>query len=1144
MHTVYCLPRPALRALIPLSVLLLLTGLAASGDGRLQAAPTISLNPTSGPPGTSVRVTGSGWSNVPGEIRWDNVPNGTLLGPFQPNANGSFVAMISIPSNASGGAHTVWACQYCDGGPRPAITASAPFTVTGVITRPTQVVIAPTPRPLPTACDPRGVAGETVIDFESYALGARLDGTTTAEGIRFLGEDALVVFDPTVATRSPTRALMNDFAGREFGSINIPIRIGLANVADFAGVFVGLNEQIWADEPFTATLTAFGVDDDGHRMVVGTDSDTLGPAATPIRVCLSVEAPGRIFEVTIDYTGTGGVAEPEVIDDLILRGAEEPVPVPGDDLPPVVEIVEPEDGALVTEPYLRLQGEVTEDRELERVEVWLNDSLYRDIGFTPAGYTEEGDRRYLFALDPIPVSALIPCAINRLEVRAFDAAGNSGLDLSSIRSLVGDLEVVSAAPVQALYGAPLVQGKATAFRVRVNSTFPCPVSSSFGLDLPGSEWWSLPPATGRWVPAIHEGMAYPSVWGPVPIPANATDFEVMLPYVSSGSEATAWNESASPAGVLEGREAGGVYGPDVRVAPRPTGTQASFSVEIDPDDAIQETDEDNNQWISEPQDVFDTRGLHFYFVPWLFNISPQPGETESDYEFYLRESGYTDVAARLDAVQDAESRGAVALNVALSDDDIERLHREGTRFVEYFLGAFPIADSEISLEFGETMYFEDEYLAGRDINTCNSGDFSNGLNDMVIAAHPDIDMVILFRVMGCCGQSPGVYFDAGLELVGWPPDWHHLMVNSERSPSDRDYYCWDWTFPLQGAAEYTIGHELSHYLLGMPGECYDCLNPDHLDVDCAYCNTDVDGFWVNRWTPMPQGMDYMMESVCDGCMAWNRLEPSRKKNGAVNPDGYRHAIEVFSPDSDPDVLLVRGDLARSGEVAFEPFLILEEGTPDIRLGPDGDYFIVLLGEQGEELGRWGFSVQFLTFGPAPSLPVEIDSVHLSYRVEWQEGTRRIELQDREGNVLGSREVSRGLPEVRIVEPNGGDVWLAGRDYTVRWDASDPDGDPLSFSISLSRDGGESWTPLDIDLVEPEYRIRTDGFEPGGAYLVRILASDGVNTSLDVSDAAFQVVAAEPLRIPQLAMAGLVLLALVGVGMIVAAFLLRRAQTRR
>ena len=55
--------------------------------------------------------------------------------PSRRTANGSFVAMISIPSNASGGAHTVWACQYCDGAVRPAIRASAPFTVTGVITR-------------------------------------------------------------------------------------------------------------------------------------------------------------------------------------------------------------------------------------------------------------------------------------------------------------------------------------------------------------------------------------------------------------------------------------------------------------------------------------------------------------------------------------------------------------------------------------------------------------------------------------------------------------------------------------------------------------------------------------------------------------------------------------------------------------------------------------------------------------------------------------------------------------------------------------------------------------------------------------------------------------------------------------------------
>ncbi len=141
----------------------------------------------------------------------------------------------------------------------------------------TAVIDPPTPSRPRTACDARGGAGETVVDFESFSPGQRLDGTTLPQGISFIGDDALVVFSPAVSTHSPWRALMNDYAGREFGSVNIPIRIRFSALADFVGVVVGLNERIWVHEPFTATLTAFGFDESGHRQVVGSDVETLQP---------------------------------------------------------------------------------------------------------------------------------------------------------------------------------------------------------------------------------------------------------------------------------------------------------------------------------------------------------------------------------------------------------------------------------------------------------------------------------------------------------------------------------------------------------------------------------------------------------------------------------------------------------------------------------------------------------------------------------------------------------------------------------------------------------------------------------------------------------------------------------------------------
>ena len=1123
-------------------LVLLLAAPAGTASGRPRQAASLSLTPSSGPPGTTVTVYGSGFppsgGTPPHEIHWDSLA-GPVLGTFTTNPNGAFTATIVVPANASPGGHTVIACAGCNLITRPPITASATFQVTPPIAAPTPVIVLP---PIRTACDPRGGAGELVIDFDDLAVGTRLDGQTRPGGVTFLGEDALVVFTPRVTTRSQRQALMNDFAGREFGSINVPVRIGFETLQDFVGMFVGLNERVWADEPLTATLTAFGYDAEGRRVVVGSDTETFGPGATPITRCLAVEAAGRIFEVTLNYDAPGGAAEPEVLDDLIVRGPEVPVPLPVDDRPPRVEIESPADGSLISEPYPRLQGTVREDRALARLELWLNGRLYRELGASPEGYADDGDRLYRFGLNPIPLAELQPCADNLIEVRAYDTSGNQGADRAAVAVWVGDLALESAEAVQALFGAPLVHGKSTAFRIRVSSTFDCPVETLIRLELPEGQWDTHPPSSGHSVIGVPPGYAYPSAWGPVRIPAHAAAFEIMLPPIAAGEEGEAMSLATYPQGLVSGGEASGIYGPQLRNVPRPRADEASFAVELDPAGALAEMDEDNNRLEIPPQPVLRTRPVRMVFVPWLFDLDPGPLETESDYRYYLRESGYSDVDTRIDAARAALDGGRVPLHVALAEDDVERLEREARRFVEFFLGSFPIADSQISYRLIDNMYFQAEYLSAHGYNPCHYWNWHEDVNDLVFATYPDTDVVILFRVMGCCGQSPGVYVDAGLELAGSPPDWRHRVNNPDLSPGDAGYACWDWTFPLQGAAEYVIGHELNHWFLHMPGECYACSQAGHLDVDCASCTLDAEGFWVNRWQSFALGSPYFSHSVCDGCEYWNRLDPSWKKSGVLNPDGYRAAIEAFASIADPQVLIVRGDAARSGEVTLDAFMLMPEGVPDLAPGAPGAYSLVLLGAQEQVLGTWGFDVSFTVYGPPPSLPVEVERAHFAHRVEWPEEVARIELRDGAGRVVAARAVSAHAPQVRVLEPNGGET-LRGRATTVRWEAQDADGDELSFTLALSSDGGETWTPLEIDLEATSHRLGTAGLAPGTEYVVRVLASDGVHTAFDVSDAPFSI--AERLRLPVPAAVawGAAGLAAIGVGLI-AYGLLRRPSRRR
>jgi prefoldin subunit 5 len=97
--------------------------------------PSLTLNPTSGPVGTSVIATGYGFpaptttNSVNATISWPGVTN--YVGSAMVDSTGTFTATFTVPS-AVGGANTVTALQNSTG--TFASTATATFTVTALFT--------------------------------------------------------------------------------------------------------------------------------------------------------------------------------------------------------------------------------------------------------------------------------------------------------------------------------------------------------------------------------------------------------------------------------------------------------------------------------------------------------------------------------------------------------------------------------------------------------------------------------------------------------------------------------------------------------------------------------------------------------------------------------------------------------------------------------------------------------------------------------------------------------------------------------------------------------------------------------------------------------------------------------------------------
>jgi hypothetical protein len=116
-------------------------------------------------------------------------------------------------------------------------------------------------------------------------------------------------------------------------------------------------------------------------------------------------------------------------------------------------------------------------------------------------------------------------------------------------------------------------------------------------------------------------------------------------------------------------------------------------------------------------------------------------------------------------------------------------------------------------------------------------------------------------------------------------------------------------------------------------------------------------------------------------------------------------------------------------------------------------------------------------------------------------------------VLAERPFSQHAPQVQLESPNGGEVFTGP--FEIHWKASDEDGDPLSYTLQYSPDDGQTWQALAVGLTEPSYQVLSlyslTGSDQG---LVRVLASDGTQTSSDVSDGTFSIPNSPPMPVVQ------------------------------
>jgi hypothetical protein len=199
------------------------------------------------------------------------------------------------------------------------------------------------------------------------------------------------------------------------------------------------------------------------------------------------------------------------------------------------------------------------------------------------------------------------------------------------------------------------------------------------------------------------------------------------------------------------------------------------------------------------------------------------------------------------------------------------------------------------------------------------------------------------------------------------------------------------------------------------------------------------------------------------------------------------------------VYYISGFANRKGTGQLRPVFV-QPGFPMEPPVP-GEYSLELLDANGRSLLSLPF---FVTFVDVEG--IETDSFYFDFQIPAREGTAEIQL--RHGRtLLDTIRISKNAPTVAVRSPNGGEQWKGAQ--TIEWTAEDADRDALTFNILYTPNDGETWIPVASGIQRNTYDLDTDTLPGGTQARIRVVATDGFNTSQDDSDAVFTVVNKAP-----------------------------------
>jgi len=291
-----------------------------------------------------------------------------------------------------------------------------------------------------------------------------------------------------------------------------------------------------------------------------------------------------------------------------------------------------------------------------------------------------------------------------------------------------------------------------------------------------------------------------------------------------------------------------------------------------------------------------------------------------------------------------------------------------------------------------------------------------------------------------------------------------------------------------------VAHEIGH-TYGWVAEdhpyCCEEDRPFHFNAK-IFGDVPAPGFWVEKNLVFDNNYKDLMKDLSPVQLIW------------ISKDTFMFLIDKLKVDPDPPVILFSGIIAKNNTAVFNPWYRYDS-ILDIQLNNPGEYSVVYLDGNEQVLAQTGFDLSFLPIiGSEPVFPiVEDDEAPFAIRIPDVPGTAKMLIK--KGIVtLGERVISSNAPTIQILSPNGGEQFLTGDTINVSWAAADSDGDDLFYTVFLSDDNGNTLVPLDLDLTVTNYSFEAPLLINSTEVIVKVIATDGINTGTDQSDSSFSI----------------------------------------